>query len=295
MKFLIFKNLIIRNLELTELDLIAFLCFGFYTLIMPSARKVFLSALILLTVMSARAAKLFADETPFSSLVAKSVLVESPNVSDGNIVSVYDGKYYLSNKEYDGEIVGVVNKNAAIVFDHTDNTGEVPIVASGEVYVLVSTINGPIKAGDAITSSSTSGIGMKAIKSGLVIGQALEAYSDTNASKAILVNLNIHYFSGSSFFADLESNLLSLVKGGTLAATDAPSKFLKYLFATTVAVLSVILGLLNFGKTARSGVEAIGRNPLAKNAITAGIVMNIGITAAVTVVGLLIAYFILRL
>ncbi len=260
-----------------------------------TARKV--TFLIITTLLFLKAAPSFALETPFSPKVGISVLVEGENVKTGNIVSIYDGKYVLSSREYDSNIVGVVDENASVLFDTIENTGSLPIVSNGEAYVLVSTVNGPIIPGDVITASSIKGVGMKAVKSGIALGQALEKYdnTDTNAVGEILVSVSIHSFSGGSFFADLESSLLSLVKGGTLAATDAPSKFLKYIFASLVGIISLILGVSHFGKTARSGVEAIGRNPLAQKTITAGIIMNIGLTVAVTVAGLLIAYLILRL
>ena len=52
---------------------------------------------------------------------------------------------------------------------------------------------------------------------------------------------------------------------------------------------------LAIGMICARAMEAIGRNPLAQKTITAGIIMNIGLTVAVTVAGLLIAYLILRL
>ncbi len=54
----------------------------------------------------------------------------------------------------------------------TDN--KIPVALAGRVPVKVSDENGPIQAGDYLTSSSIPGVAMKATKPGPVIGQALE-------------------------------------------------------------------------------------------------------------------------
>ncbi len=80
-----------------------------------------------------------------------------------------------------------------------------PAVAlSGKVPVKVSTENGPIKAGDYLTSSTTAGVAMKATKAGSVIGKALEGYSGqaTGNSKTdigtITVFMGVGSFNGVS-------------------------------------------------------------------------------------------------
>jgi len=57
-----------------------------------------------------------------------------------------------------------------------------PIALNGRVQVKVSLENGPIAAGDTITSSSTPGVAMKATKPGRVIGIALEGFDGNNTT-----------------------------------------------------------------------------------------------------------------
>jgi hypothetical protein len=82
----------------------------------------------------------------------------------------------LSQKPYDELIIGVyrevtLNKN----FDPKRVKIRVnPISNKGTTYVKFNSENGKIMQGDPITSSSEKGIGMKATKSGLIIGVALE-------------------------------------------------------------------------------------------------------------------------
>lgn len=75
-----------------------------------------------------------------------------------------------------------------------------PVALSGRVPVNVSTENGPIRAGDRISLSSIPGIGAKAIRSGMTVGIALEAFDPLpNGQEAqvgkILVFTNMTYIS----------------------------------------------------------------------------------------------------
>ena len=63
--------------------------------------------------------------------------------------------------------------------------------------------------------------------------------------------------------------------------------------AGIVALVSVLAGLIFFGKVARGGIEAIGRNPLASKMIWLSVVMNVVLTTAIMLVGVAIGYLIL--
>ncbi|KND46770.1 MAG: hypothetical protein AB201_03475, partial [Parcubacteria bacterium C7867-006] len=73
---------------------------------------------------------------------------------------------------------------------------KVPVALNGRIPTKVNTQNGPIKAGDYITLSSTPGVGMKAIKAGQVVGQALEDWNGPGQGK-ISVFVKNTYYSGS--------------------------------------------------------------------------------------------------
>jgi F0F1-type ATP synthase membrane subunit c/vacuolar-type H+-ATPase subunit K len=62
-----------------------------------------------------------------------------------------------------------------------------------------------------------------------------------------------------------------------------------------IVLLSFVLGLVYFGRASRAGIEAIGRNPLAKRAIQMSIVMYVALSIVIILVGLAIAYLILIL
>ena len=64
--------------------------------------------------------------------------------------------------------------------------------------------------------------------------------------------------------------------------------------AGIVVLLSFVLGIFSFGRVANTGVEALGRNPLAGRMIQLGIVVNALITVAIIGAGMFIAYVIVR-
>jgi len=62
-----------------------------------------------------------------------------------------------------------------------------------------------------------------------------------------------------------------------------------------VTITSFILGFVYFGRVARSGVEAIGRNPLASRIIQFNMLLHIVMSMVIVLIGLAIAYLILIL
>ena len=101
-----------------------------------------------------------------------------------------------SSAPYQRVLVGVVSTepNDVIGQAFTPSDNPQPIAISGRVPIKVTNENGPIHAGDSITSSSTPGYGMKATKAGMIVGVALE---DLNgASGKIIMRMNPGYYYG---------------------------------------------------------------------------------------------------
>jgi hypothetical protein len=82
---------------------------------------------------------------------------------------------------YDANLSGVVSSAPYAVLG-AENEQTVRIAQIGRVPVIVSLENGPIHQGDKITASSIEGIGMKATRSGMVIGSALESFDVATSS-----------------------------------------------------------------------------------------------------------------
>ena len=248
-----------------------------------------ISALTLLT--------LFSDTTNAQgkpSGVAISIPIADKNVKDGHIISSSANGYVLSSVPYDPSIFGVITEDPSVFIENVNLPDTKPVISSGKAYIQVSTINGPIKVNDFLTSSEIPGIAQKATINGFILGTALESYSEVDSNKVgkILASIDPRF---NSSFIGLRGNLIRMLRDAGGIYNLSPLDAFRYLLAAVIAILSFLLGFIYFGRVARSGVEALGRNPLATRMIQLGTVFNLILTVVIMAVGFGIAYLILIL
>src|SRR5206468_32529 len=138
------------------------------------------------------------------------------------------------------------------------------------------------------------GVAVKAVKSGYVLGNALEDDSNPDPKKIdkIAVELNLHYFNNKPTFP---GSLTDIFKLALLPTKDSPNAIFKYIVAAIVVLGSFVLAFLTFSRTAAKGVEALGRNPAASKIIHLGIIFNVAIVIVIVLAGMTVAFLILRL
>jgi F0F1-type ATP synthase membrane subunit c/vacuolar-type H+-ATPase subunit K len=226
--------------------------------------------------------------------VARVIEFENKDVLDGHVISASEDGPKLSDIPYDSHVIGVVARDSAILISSTEIIDGIPVMSLGQVYILVSTKDGPIKRGDLLTTSTIPGVAVKAVRSGYVLGSALEDYDnqDPDRVEKIAADLNLHYFNAKPTFP---GSLTDIFKLALLTTKDGPSALFKYIVAAFVVLGSFVLGFLTFGRTAAKGIEALGRNPAAKGIIHLGIIFNISIVIVIVLAGLIVAFLILRL
>lgn len=115
------------------------------------------------------------------------------------------GHIQVSQGSHDPFMIGIVSTKPGLRLSNTDDYiggSPVDVALSGRVPVKVSTENGPIKAGDWITSSSVPGVAMKASKAGKVLGQALDSYSGNGVGMLTLFINNTMYAGDPTSVAD---------------------------------------------------------------------------------------------
>jgi F0F1-type ATP synthase membrane subunit c/vacuolar-type H+-ATPase subunit K len=207
--------------------------------------------------------------------------------------------------EYDSKLFGIHQDNPLIVFRNVDDTG-IAIVRSGTAVVNVTTYNGEIKKGDFITSSTVPGKGQKATQSGYVLGMALENFSANESNRTTIsgkevavgqipVALRIEFAeidrarSSNRLMEYLEAALFSNVQDQTQFF-----KIIRYTGSVVVLLATAIFAYLVFARTISSGVQAIGRNPLAKSSIQIAIILNIIFSAIVIILGIIASFVLLR-
>lgn len=229
-----------------------------------------------------------------SSGIAISLTINDKNVKDGNIISSTNKGYILSTIAYDPNTYGVMTENPALYLQDAQIPGSKPVMTSGKAYVLVTTLNGKIEKNDLIASSTLPGVGQKATINGFILGTALEAYNNSNpkAVGKILVAIKPNY---NNSFGDSRGNIFVIFKNGLNPYPLSQLTSLRYLLAFLIVVLSFIIGIVYFGRIARTGIEAMGRNPLARRTIQLNIILNLILMVVIIFMGLGLAYFILVL
>lgn len=226
--------------------------------------------------------------------IASYLSIESDKVEDGDIIIATPEGYFLSQIPYDSQVAGVVTKSPAISIRTENKEKTFPVVSEGTVYTRVTGENGNIKKDDFITTSSTPGTGMKADKSGYVVGQSLQdvSFKDPKEIKLIPVTLNFHFLKTGDPMTNSFSDVFTLSK---IAAFESPNRVLQYVVAAIITIMTFGLGFLIFAKLVNTGIEAIGRNPLAGRMIQLSIVFNLILIAFIIIAGVSLAYLVIRL
>ncbi|MGI5828236.1 MAG: hypothetical protein ACOX6V_04440 [Patescibacteria group bacterium] len=237
--------------------------------------------------------------------IAQYYSITDENVKGGHIISADQDGYHLSNDQYDVGIIGVVSDNPAISLKPRESEeNQHPVIAVGKSYVIVNGTGGPIELGDLITSSDTPGVGVKASKRGFVIGSALGSFNPENPTDEgkVLVSLDLHFSMlglGDRFGEEgggglsLKDRMAEIYSLSAIAAYEEPSKVFKYVLAGFVVLVSILFSFFTFGRTAKNGIEAFGRNPLAGKLIGIGMVLNVSIAVVIVLSGVGVAYLIL--
>jgi F0F1-type ATP synthase membrane subunit c/vacuolar-type H+-ATPase subunit K len=229
---------------------------------------------------------------------------------DGDIMSYTDQGVVLSSREYDDKIFGVIETTPLVAYRRQDNTG-LPVVRNGTTSVNVTTANGAIKAGDFITTSSLPGKGQKSLASGYIIGVALEEFTEedgeavevtvseggTKQARLGTINVAIKIEYAELNTARNANRYLDALNALFFSNIQNPEQFtntLRYFLAGLAVVVSFLIGFFTLARTLPKGIEALGRNPLAKTTIQFGIILNIIFTVGIALVGIVAAIILLR-
>lgn len=229
-----------------------------------------------------------------SSGVAIAVPIADDVASNSDVICSQDNILTRCTVEFSPDMYGVITTNASSVIEDDEIENAQPILRNGIATVKVSSVNGNIDSGDFVTSSERAGIAQLADRNGFVLGIALEGYSSDNTEEVgtIQVALDISTAAGLS---GAGSNLFRILRQGVESTYLTPVEALRYLLAVIIILIAFTLGLVYFGRVSQTGVEAIGRNPLAKRMIQFNVVLHILLTLVIVLAGLVIAYLILAL
>lgn len=226
---------------------------------------------------------------------------------ESDILIVTDKGLVRASRGFDNKMFGIINNQPILVYRNKDIKEGKPVIRSGTTTVNVTTLNGPIKYGDYITSSSIPGKGQKASESGYVLGLALGAFDGNGApqvdgpngkvsSGKIPVAIRIEYAELTN--PRFAGRLFGFVGSSFLENVNDPQKFgnvIRYIAAGLVVLLSFTFGFLTFSRSISKSIEALGRNPLAKSTIQVSMVINIGLLVLTGIIGIVASILIVKL
>ncbi|MDO8497469.1 MAG: VCBS repeat-containing protein [bacterium] len=122
--------------------------------------------------------------------IAEFMPTSEQNLSAGDILSIDPRNNVMSQKSqtsYDQKVIGIVpTKPGLILGDQGQDASDTILALAGRVPVKVSTINGSIKRGDPITTSSIPGMGMVSTQAGSIVGKALEEFDPANGKGTVI-------------------------------------------------------------------------------------------------------------
>jgi hypothetical protein len=230
-------------------------------------------------------------------------------IDPGNIVSLTSlnsKTVTLANTTNSDKIIGVAVAEDGSVIAVDPDQSKVQIVTSGMADVLVSDLNGDIKAGDKVAVSPFDGIGMKSGQGERVIGLAqtnFSAASDSLTTKQVtdksghertlkIGRLQLSVLIGDDTSGDDGKKLNSLqtyVK--SLTGRSVPTYRIVVSLGVAVVTLVALVVLVYSG--VYSSIVAIGRNPLAQGAVLKALGRVLLIAALLLILALTFIYLLL--
>ena len=210
-----------------------------------------------------------------------------------------------------GKLAGVVvpvNSADVVLTPASAATQQMLVAATGRYGVLVSNQNGAIKTGDYVTVSALDGIGMKAgSDQPEVIGQAADNFDGTgnvidtvhlknSAGHAMTVSIgritvNVRLASNPLF--KNVNNLPGFLNRAVKVIANKPVSPARVYLSLLVLIATLIIAGSMFYGGIRGGLVAIGRNPLAKKAVSRGLAQSVIFGLVVFAAGVLAVYVIL--
>lgn len=221
--------------------------------------------------------------------------ITDAEAQEGDILIHTDQGLMRATSAYSTAIFGVKQSDPLVMIQLSESDTQ-SIVKSGITQVNVTNTGGPIKKGDYITSSSVTGKGQRADKSGFILGVALTNLEEQTGQ--IAVDLDIKYVDVYSTISPGANKFLKSLDNILLASTQDPEKFTKlvrYLAASVIMLGAFGISLLTFSKSMSNSVEAIGRNPLARKYIYFSLIINAAVTVTTLLVGFITAFILIKL
>lgn len=251
----------------------------------------------------------FAQNVQFN--IARTLTIEDAEAGDGDIMSLTDKRETLtrSTKAFDERMYGVLVADPVMVY-RTLST--LPVARQGDAIMNVTTMGGPIAVGDYVTSSPIPGKGQKAEGlAGYMVGVALSSFDGQGASASAdyngkqyaigKVKVNVGIGPASPVLTKAAGGIFGTLKQlataimFNISSSKQAERIIRYILAVLIAIIIIYVSYKTFGNNITKGMEAIGRNPLAKGSIQAMITLNIILLAISCIAGVALSLIVISL
>jgi len=210
------------------------------------------------------------------------------------------------------EMLGVVVASTTAPLSISDPTVSQTYVATfGKYAVLVSDQNGDISPGDYVAVSSVDGVGMKADGTQqIILGKALGGFKTKDADstltvtdtlgnkrtlglKRIMVDITVAH--NPIYSGDIVAGVPHVLSKAAQLVTKKPVTALRIYACLGVLLLTLLVAGMIIYSGVRTGMTAVGRNPLAKKSIVRNMIAVSLMAIVIVMIGLIAVYLLLKI
>lgn len=256
----------------------------------------------------------------FTLIVGSSAIVVAQSVLQGysSEESLQKGMLIALKEDDQSKIVAVTDKNVAKFKGVIVNKNDSPVTISNEEHkyfvasvgpyeVLVSDENGPIKSGNYISVSSSSGIGALASQSQeYVIGVATSDFNgggdsisstgtDENKINIGRIGVDVALAKNPNMKVAEKDKIPDIVQKFSNAIADKPVNSIRIYIGMAIFIASALISGTMLYSGVRNAIISIGRNPLSKKSIYRGLFQVILLSLIIFIIGIFGVYLLLKL
>lgn len=224
-----------------------------------------------------------------------------------------DAKKVEALKEANAQdMLGIVVSSTTAPLSIADPAASQTYVATfGKYNVLVSSQNGDIESGDYITISAIDGVGMKAdVEQQMILGKALNRFSLKDAESVVEVSdaagnkrkvglkriaVDISVSRNPNYSGDVTAGVPQVLSRAAQLVTKKPVTALRIYACLGILALSLAVSGMIIYSGVRTGMTAVGRNPLAKASIIRNMVAISLMAIVIVLIGVIAVYLLLKI
>jgi hypothetical protein len=195
----------------------------------------------------------------------------------------------------------VIDPSQAPVTLQSQQGQRVFVATSGKYSVFVNVQHGPINTGDYISMSGNDGIGAKASNDQAnVLGQALQKFDGqsgvlSGGGQSAVGKITVAVAPNKNPLVKDEVALPGTLRRAAQSVSNRDVSVLRVYAALVVFLITAAIATVILVTGVRSGMVAIGRNPLSRQHVITGLLQVVVVAVVVFIIGVFAVYLLLKL